>query len=119
MSSELEDLLNEIQMFSDERDWDQFHTLKNLILALVGEVGELAEIVQWKTDSELAEALKTTDGKNLFSEEIADVAIYLLRLCQKADLDIIEVIKNKLIKNELKYPIDKSRGTSKKYNELS
>jgi dCTP diphosphatase len=118
MSSELEDLLNKIQAFSDERDWDQFHTINNLILALMGEVGELAEVVQWKTESEVAASLKTTDGKNIFAEEIADVAIYLLRLCQKADIDLIEVIDNKLIQNELKYPIDKSRGTSKKYNEL-
>ena len=118
MSSELEDLIKKIQAFSDERDWDQFHTIKNLILALVGEVGELAEVVQWKTESEIAASLKTTDGNNMLSEEIADVAIYLLRLCQKADIDLIKVIDKKLIKNELKYPIDKSRGTSKKYDEL-
>ena len=118
MSSELQDLLNKIQAFSDERDWDQFHTIKNLVLALVGEVGELAEVVQWKTESEIAASIKTTDGKKMLSEEIADVAIYLLRLCQKADIDLIKVIDKKLIKNELKYPIDKSRGTSKKYDEL-
>lgn len=118
MPSELEDLLNKIQAFSDERDWDQFHTIKNLILALVGEVGELAEAVQWKTESEIAAFLKTADGNNIFSEEIADVAIYLLRLCQKADIDLIEVIDKKMIKNNLKYPIDKSRGTAKKYKDL-
>ena len=118
MSSDLEDLLNKIQAFSDERDWDQFHTIKNLILALVGEVGELAEVVQWKTESEVAASLKTTDGNNLLSEEIADVAIYLLRICQKADIDLFKVIDKKLIKNELKYPINKSRGTSKKYDLL-
>lgn len=118
MSSELEDLLNKIQAFSDERDWDQFHTIKNLILALVGEVGELAEVVQWKTESEIAASLKTADGNSIFSEEIADVAIYLLRLCQKADIDLIEVIDKKMIKNDLKYPIDKSRGTAKKYKDL-
>jgi dCTP diphosphatase len=118
MSSELEDLLNKIQAFSDERDWDQFHTIKNLVLALVGEVGELAEIVQWKTESEITTSLKSENGNSRLSEEIADIAIYLLRLCQKANIDLIEAIDKKLIKNELKYPIDKSRGTSKKYNEL-
>lgn len=118
MSSELEELLNKIRAFSDERDWDQFHTIKNLILALVGEVGELAEVVQWKTESEISASLKTADGNSKFSEEIADVAIYLLRLCQKADIDLIEVIDKKMIKNDLKYPTDKSRGTSKKYDLL-
>ena len=118
MSSELEELLNKIRAFSDERDWDQFHTIKNLILALVGEVGELAEVVQWKTESEISASLKTADGNSKFSEEIADVAIYLLRLCQKADIDLIEVIDKKMIKNNLKYPTDKSRGTAKKYDLL-
>ena len=89
MSSELEDLLKKIQAFSDERDWSQFHTAKNLILAVSAEVGELAEVVQWKSDQEAVEYLKTPEGKNKLSEEVADVAIYLLRICQQQNLNFI------------------------------
>jgi dCTP diphosphatase len=118
MSSELEDLLQKIQAFSDERDWSQFHTEKNLILAVSAEVGELAEVVQWKSDQEATEYLKTSEGKSKLSEEVADVAIYLLRICQQQNLNFIDIINKKMQLNAEKYPIDKSKGNAKKYNEL-
>jgi dCTP diphosphatase len=118
MSSELEDLLKKIQAFSDERDWSQFHTAKNLIIAVSAEVGELAEVVQWKSDQEAAEYLNTPEGKSKLSEEVADVAIYLLRICQQQNLNFIDIINLKMQLNAGKYPVDKSKGSSKKYNEL-
>ena len=118
MPSELEDLLKKIQVFSDERDWSQFHTVKNLILAISAEVGELAEVVQWKSDQELAEYLKTPEGESRLSEEVADVAIYLLRICQQQNINMIEIVNKKMHLNAGKYPVDKSKGNSKKYNEL-
>ena len=118
MSSELEDLLNKIQAFSDERDWSQFHTAKNLILAVSAEVGELAEVVQWKSDQEAAEYLKTPEGKSKLSEEVADVAIYLLRICQQQNLNFIDILRKKMELNASKYPVDKSRGNSTKYSEF-
>ena len=118
MSSELEDLLQKIQAFSDERDWSQFHTVKNLILAVSAEVGELAEVVQWKSDQELTEYLKTPEGKTRLSEEVADVAIYLLRICQQQNLNFIDILNQKVEINASKYPVDKSKGNSIKYSEL-
>ena len=118
MSSELEDLLNKIQAFSDERDWSQFHTAKNLILAISAEVGELAEVVQWKSDQEAAEYLKTTEGRIKLSEEVADVAIYLLRLCQQQNLNFVDILDKKMELNRSKYPVEKSRGNSTKYSEF-
>lgn len=108
----------QIQVFSEERDWDQFHTPKNLILAATSEMGELAEVLQWKSDDEVIEYLSSQSGKDRMSEEIADVAIYLIRLCQKSNIDFIEAIRSKISINESKYPAQKSRGNSKKYNEL-
>ena len=113
MSSELEDLLQKIQAFSDERDWSQFHTAKNLILAVSAEVGELAEVVQWKSDQEAVEYLKTPEGKNKLSEEVADVAIYLLRICQQQNLNFIDIVNKKMQVNADKYPVGKSKGSAK------
>ena len=113
MSSELEDLLQKIQAFSDERDWSQFHTAKNLIIAVSAEVGELAEVVQWKSDQEAAEYLNTPEGKSKLSEEVADVAIYLLRICQQQNLNFIDIINKKMQVNAGKYPVGKSKGSAK------
>ena len=119
MSSEFEDLLNKIQNFSDARDWSQFHTVKNLILAVSAEVGELAEVVQWKSDQEVVEYLKSPEGKNKLSEEVADVAIYLLRICQQQQIDFVEILNKKMDSNSVKYPVDKSKGNARKYTELN
>lgn len=119
MSSEFGDLLNKIQTFSDERDWSQFHTVKNLILAVSAEAGELAEIVQWKTDQEVKELLLTQNGLAKLSEEVADVAIYLIRICQQQNLDFVQILNRKMDLNSIRYPVEKSRGNSRKYNEIS
>ena len=108
----------QIKVFSEERDWDKFHTPKNLIMAATSEMGELAEVLQWKSDDEVIEYLSSQSGKDRISEEIADVAIYLIRLCQKINIDFIEAIQSKISINDSKYPAEKSRGKSKKYNEL-
>jgi len=107
-----------IAKFSEERDWDQFHTPKNLIMAATSEMGELAELLQWKSDEDAANFLITPLGRERISQEIADVAIYLIRLCQRLDLNFIEILNQKMNENELKYPVDKSKGSSKKYTDL-
>ena len=107
-----------IQSFSEDREWDQFHTPKNLIMAATSEMGELAEVLQWKNDEEAAEFLNTQFGRERISEEIADVAIYLIRLCQKLDLNFVEILSEKISQNDVKYPIDKSKGSAKKYTDL-
>ena len=118
MPTEFEDLLSKIQNFSDVRDWSQFHTVKNLILAVSAEVGELAEVIQWKSDQEVIEFLNSAEGKNKLSEEVADVAIYLLRICQQQNLDFIDILNKKMELNSQKYPVNKSKGNALKYNEL-
>ena len=111
-------LQSRIQAFSEERDWDQFHTPKNLIMAATSEMGELAEVLQWKNDEEAAEFLNSQYGRERISEEIADVAIYLIRLCQKLDLNFVEILSDKISQNNVKYPVDKSKGSAKKYTDL-
>lgn len=115
--NELDSVENLISSFATARDWDQFHSIKNLLLAMVGEVGELAELVQWKSDRELEEFLSTEEGQKRFGEEVADVFIYLVRIAQKAGLDIAKVVSEKLIVNERKYPVAESRGNAVKYSE--
>lgn len=113
---DLENIKTILHKFSDDRDWDQFHSPKNLIMALNGEVGELNEVFQWLTEEE---ALNLPDNvKVRAEEEIADVAIYLLRLCMKLDIDLEEAILSKMKKNEEKYPVDKAKGSAKKYSHL-
>jgi dCTP diphosphatase len=118
MSSNFDAIDELINRFSLDRDWDQFHTPKNLLLALVSEVGELSEVFLWKSDKEVEDYLSSNQGREKISEEIADVAVYLIRLCQKLDVDLLEIIKAKMETNNSKYPIDKSKGSPKKYTEL-
>jgi dCTP diphosphatase len=106
-----------IEKFAQDRDWDQFHTPKNLIMAATSEMGELAEVLQWKSEEEVIAYLSSEEGKTRLSEEISDVMIYLLRLSQKADIDIIDSLRKKLAQNELKYPVDLSKGNARKYTE--
>ncbi len=96
--------MDRINQFRDERNWRQFHNEKDLALSISIEAAELLEIFQWKTSEE---ALK--DFEHL-KEEIADVLIYSYMLADNLNLDIDEIIQEKLIKNNLKYPVDQSRG---------
>ena len=109
-----------LREFADERDWNQYHTPRNLILALVGEVGELSEIFQWKSDQQcqpgLSEGWSQADRMHL-SEEIADVLLYLVRLADVCGIDIGDAVIDKMKKNAAKYPAEKVKGSSKKYTD--
>lgn len=107
-----------VRNFVAERDWGQFHTPRNLILALTGEVGELAELVQWKTDDEIQALLKTSKGRAAVEAELADVATYVLRLADVMDIDLDAAIRAKLQLNAQRYPVDQVRGKAVKYTEL-
>ena len=109
---------SEIRAFVHARDWEQFHTPRNLVLALTGEVGELAEIIQWKTDQEVVELLKTSDGRAAIEAELADVATYVLRLADVMEIDLDAAIRAKLELNASRYPVDQVRGKAIKYTEL-
>lgn len=108
--SDIKEIINALIKFRNERDWEQFHNPKDLAVALNIEAGELLENFLWKS-SEEAEKEKVI-------EELADVFAYAFLLAEKYNLDVKEILMDKIRKNGEKYPVEKSRGTAKKYNEL-
>jgi dCTP diphosphatase len=113
--TELEQLRLKLREFAAERDWDQFHSPKNLAMALSVEASELVECFQWLTE----EQSRSLSAQQLaaVTDEIADIQLYLIRLADKLDVDIRNAVSDKFKKNEAKYPADKVRGSAKKYNE--
>jgi NTP pyrophosphatase (non-canonical NTP hydrolase) len=112
----LEDLRAKLAAFAAERDWDQFHNPKNLAMAVAGEVGELVEHFQWLT---FEQASKLPDAtREEVALEAADVLLFLLRLCDKLDIDLAAAAERKLELNARKYPVEKSRGVATKYDKL-
>ena len=107
---ELEELRKAIVQFTQERDWDQFHHGKDLALALSIEAAELNEAFLWKDASKV--------NVDKVKEELADIFNYAILIADKYDLDIKQIILDKLQKNAEKYPVDKAYGSAKKYNEL-
>jgi dCTP diphosphatase len=106
---------NQLKKFAIERDWEQFHTPKNLAMALSVEASELVEIFQWLKPEES----NSPDQKQIESinDEVADIAMYLLRFCSVLEIDLESAIKSKLERNAEKYPINLSKGNSQKYNK--
>jgi dCTP diphosphatase len=112
----LEDLALRLEMFVEERDWAQFHSPKNLAMALGGEVGELIEHFQWLTEEQ---SLDLSDkAREAVRTELADVQIYLLLLARKLNMDLLQAANDKLEANARKYPADKARGNARKYTDL-
>ena len=113
--SQLEELRIRISKFAKERDWDQFHSPKNLSMALIVEAGELVEHFQWIKQSESfalpAEKLKAVE------EELADIFVYLVRIADQLGIDLISASHRKIESNAAKYPADMVRGSSRKYTE--
>lgn len=100
--------------FAKDRNWEQFHSIRNLTLALVGEVGELAEVIQWEGEIDRSFFANTPDKAQAFKEEIADVFLYTLRLAHVAGIDIETEAEAKMLLNAKKYPISESYGSSTK-----
>ena len=105
--------MDKINQFRDDRDWRQFHNEKDLAISISLEAAELLELFQWKSPEEVREA-----SIERIKEELADVLIYSHMLASNLDLDIDEIIEAKLEKNNIKYPVDKSKGNKEKYTEL-
>ena len=110
----LSDLRKALASFAQDRDWDQFHSVKNLILALVGEVGELSEVFQWLNEAQISNL--NEEDRDRAEEELADVFLYLIRLADKLDIDLIEAANAKLRLNAEKYPVEAAKGNAVKYN---
>jgi dCTP diphosphatase len=113
--SKIEEIKTIVAAFADERDWDKFHSPKNLTMALSVEVAELVEHFQWLTEEQSRDL--SDEKRAAVADEIADIQIYLIRLADKLNLDIFNSVEKKIAKNELKYPADKVRGSAKKYSE--
>ena len=104
--------------FRDERNWAQFHTLRNLIVSLNLEAGELLELTQWKDDAAVNAALGDVGFQEALRDECADILLYLLLIADRAGIDLEQAAFAKLRKNAAKYPVDKSYGSSRKYTDL-
>ena len=111
--SDFQELLDLLVRFRDERDWAQFHDSKNLALALSIEAAELNELFLWKKDDEAEQV-----DQDKLREELADVFAYAIMLAGRHGLDVSEIVKDKIVKNSKKYPVDKAKGTSAKYQDL-
>ena len=116
MRPSIDALTEKLRAFAAARDWFQFHSPKNLACALSAESGELLENFQWLTDEQSRNL--SEDRKQAVAMEVADVLLYLLRLCDELGIDPLRAAEEKIALNELRYPTERSRGTSKKYTEL-
>ena len=115
-SSDLDTLTRRLREFADARDWEQFHSPKNLTMALSVEVAEIVEHFQWLTEEQSNDLPEQTLDK--VETELADTLLYLVRLADKLDIDLLEAARRKIEINEQKYPVEKSRGNAKKYTDL-
>lgn len=117
--ADLEAIRTMLIRFRDERNWKQFHNLKNLIISLNLEAAELLELTQWKTDEELLR-LSSADAefREQLADECADVLLYLLLVAEEGGIDLLKAAEGKIRKNAEKYPVEQSYGSSAKYTEL-
>ncbi len=109
-NQDIQDIIEELLKFRNERDWDQFHNSKDLALALSVEAGELLELFLWKSAEDA--------NKERIKEELADIFAFAFLLADKYNFDVKQIVLDKIKKNGEKYPVAKSKGTAKKYNEL-
>lgn len=112
---EYDQLKEQIRQFAEERDWDQFHSPKNLSMALIVEAAELVEHFQWLTEEQSSSLEKKQLDK--VQEELADIQIYLIRIADRLNIDLMDAVSKKIEANAKKYPSEKVRGSSKKYTE--
>jgi NTP pyrophosphatase (non-canonical NTP hydrolase) len=113
---DIQRLQKRLREFTAARDWEQFHSPKNLAMALVAEVGELVEQFQWLTDEQSRQLVDQPKSMEPLREELADVTIYLLRLADTLSVDLEAAVDTKIAINEIKYPVDASYGNATKYN---
>ncbi len=112
------ELKHKIQNFCEERDWDQYHNAKELAIGIVTEASELLQHFRFKTEKQVNELFEDPNKREKLSEELSDIFYFVLRLSQKYDIDLSTELVKKLKKNAEKYPIEKSKGSNKKYGEL-
>jgi len=116
---EINVIQEKLSIFSDERDWNQFQSPKNLSMGLVREAAELLELFQWLTEQQSIDIVNSEKQMALVREEIADVFLFLVRLADKLDVDIEKAALEKIKINAIKYPVNLSKGNIEKYNRRS
>ncbi len=114
----IQDLKEAVIRFRDARNWEQFHDPKNLAMGLSIECAELLEHFLWKSEDEIREMLEDQDRLEKVGEELADVCVFLLYLSKGCGIDLSKAVRKKLMVNEKKYPVEKSYGSNRKYNDL-
>ncbi|MDX2428326.1 MAG: nucleotide pyrophosphohydrolase [Xanthomonadales bacterium] len=117
MSNDINNLKQQLREFADTRDWNQFHSPKNLSMALSIEAGEIMEHFQWLTEEQSKNL--PADKLDEVASELADTLLYLIRLADKLDIDLLAAAQNKIKLNDQKYPVEKSKGNAKKYTEFA
>lgn len=115
----VEDQQRSLRDFAREREWEQFHDPKNLVMALSGEVGELSEVFQWLTPAESQDVMVDPRRAEQVRHELADVYAYLLRLADVLEVSLAEALQEKMELNARRYPVEASRGHARKYTEMS
>lgn len=118
MSKSIEDLTSLVRSFCEARDWDQFHGPKDLAIGVITEASELLEHFRFLSEAEALALLNTPSHKEEIEDELADVLFFLLRFSQRFDVDLGQALTRKLEKSEKKYPVDKAKGSNKKYTML-
>jgi NTP pyrophosphatase (non-canonical NTP hydrolase) len=116
-SQSIQELQNIVKNFCQERDWDQFHPIKDLAIGISTEANELLDLFRFKSDEQIKNLLNEPQYKEKVEHEVADVFFFILRLAQMNKIDLSQVLQKKLELNALKYPIEKAKGSNKKYNE--
>lgn len=117
MTDSLNELKQKLDSFVQARDWAQFHSPKNLAMAMIVEAAELVEHFQWNTEAE--SHVLTAEKREQVGHELADTFVYLLRIAQVLDIDLIEATNKKIALNAVKYPVEKARGKNNKYTDYS
>ena len=114
----IQELKEKIKTFCDERDWDQYHNAKELTIGIVTEASELLQHFRFKSEKQVDEMFQNPSKRQEISEEMADVLYFIIRLSQRYNIDLTTELNKKLEKNAEKYPIEKAKGSNKKYNEI-
>ena len=114
----INELKEKIRKFCEDRDWDQFHNAKELAIGIVTEASELLQHFRFKSEQQVDKMFQNPSKRQEISEELADVLYFVIRLAQRYDIDLTTELNNKIQKNEEKYPVEKIKGSNKKYTEL-
>lgn len=114
----ISDLKTQVQAFCEARDWDQYHNAKDLAIGVSTEAGELLDLFRFKSPEEVEAMFRDAREREDIEDEVSDVLFFLLRLGQKYDIDLTNALERKMEKNAGKYPVEKTRGSNKKYNKL-